>query len=262
MDYCIFLKIKGIKSIWDNYAHLHKDHQVKPALEMNAVGGIPEAHNYIHTDGIKDYYTYFHTATVDHQKKLTDGSAYCAIAKPDADPIKAMENVKRATIVYIYGHGDVNGGYISLSGKGGWYVKWSEGIRKEVAIDQNDFREVKFAGFVGCCTALTNKEFGNLLDEAINRRAITALGFRYRIGYDSDNVPNDPGIIWTNEFWKAALGWADADGDGKLDPPRSIRNAASYAAGKVRERRGSYEGYDSWIIKGDGNLLLAPSRSK
>ena len=22
---------------WDNHAHLHKDHQVKPALEMNAV---------------------------------------------------------------------------------------------------------------------------------------------------------------------------------------------------------------------------------
>jgi hypothetical protein len=22
---------------WDNYAHLHKDHQVKPALELNAV---------------------------------------------------------------------------------------------------------------------------------------------------------------------------------------------------------------------------------
>ena len=23
--------------VWDNHAHLHKDHQVKPALEMNAV---------------------------------------------------------------------------------------------------------------------------------------------------------------------------------------------------------------------------------
>ncbi len=28
--------------VWDNHAHLHKDHQTKPALEMNIVGGVLE----------------------------------------------------------------------------------------------------------------------------------------------------------------------------------------------------------------------------
>jgi hypothetical protein len=27
--------------VWDNHAHFHKDHQVKPALEMNANSSMP-----------------------------------------------------------------------------------------------------------------------------------------------------------------------------------------------------------------------------
>lgn len=171
-----------------------------------------------------------------------------------------MESVKRATIVYIYGHGSP--GYISLGGKGGWYAKWSEGISKECAIDQNDFRTVKFAGFVACHTALTSQTYGNLLDEAIKQGATTALGFQKDLGYDDLNIKNDPGIIWTNEFWKAALGWLDKNEDGRLDPPKGIKDAASHAAEMVKERRGNYEGYDLFVVKGNENLLLAPAKSK
>ncbi|MDW8028557.1 MAG: Ig-like domain-containing protein [Armatimonadota bacterium] len=247
--------------VWDNHAHLHKDHQVKPALELNSSARIPEAHNYIDTDGYKDYYTYFHAATVGYQKKLPDGSGYYAVAKPDADPTKAMEAVKRATIVYIYGHGQEGGGWISFDG-GGWFAKWRKGIPKECAIDQNDFRTVKFIGFVGCKTALNSPVDGNLLDEAIKQGATTALGFREELGYDPSNIPNDPGIIWTKEFWKAALGWLDENEDGRLDPPKRVKDAASYAAEKVKNRIGSYQGYNLWDIKGDKNLLLAPAKSK
>ena len=195
------------------------------------------------TSLLRDYYPLFHAVTVYYQKKLPDGSAYFAVAKPDADPIKAMECVKRATIVYIYGHG--HEGYISFGGRKGWFAKWQEGIKKEQAIDQNDFSMVKFAGFVGCRTALTDQVYGNLLGETIKQGATSALDFREGIGYNSSEIEKDPGIIWTKEFWKAALGWLDENNDGRLDPPKSIKDAANHATRKVKEKTGGYHGYDS-----------------
>lgn len=170
-----------------------------------------------------------------------------------------MECVKRATIVYIYGHGAP--GYIGFGPKGGWYAKWQEGIKKECAIDQNDFRTVKFTGFVGCNTALTDRVYGNLLDEAIKQGATAALGFRDRLGYNPSEIEKDPGIIWTKEFWKAALGWLDEDNNGQLDSPKSIKGAARHAPEEVKKKTGSYWGYDSWEVRGE-DLLLAPARCK
>jgi hypothetical protein len=238
---------------YDDYADSYRNHQVKVTLEVKAIICVPRVDNYIDIDGYKDYYKYFHAATVDHQKKLPDGSAYRAKAWADADPSEAMRYVKEATIIYIYGHGQDGGGYISFNG-GGWYAKWRKGVKKEHAINQNDFSTVKFIAFVGCETSLTHSDDGNLLDEVIKQGATTALGFRGRLEYNTDDISNDPGIIWTNEFWKAALG--------KIGNPKTIKEAAQYATSVVLERLKSSRGYNTWEIKGEENLRLAPAKCK
>jgi hypothetical protein len=237
---------------YDDYADSYRNHQVKVTLEVNAIICVPKADNYVDTDGY-NYYKYFHAATVDHQKKLPDGSAYRAKAWADADSSKAMSRVKEATIIYIYGHGQDGGGYISFNG-GGWYAKWRKGVKKEHAINQNDFSTVKFIAFVGCETSLTHSDDGNLLDEVIKQGATTALGFRGRLEYNTDDISNDPGIIWTNEFWKAALG--------KIGNPKTIKEAAQHATRVVLERLKSHKGYNTWEIKGEENLRLAPAKCK
>jgi hypothetical protein len=237
---------------YDDYADSYRNHQVKVTLEVNAIICVPKADNYVDTDG-HDYYKYFHAATVDHQKKLPDGSAYRAKAWADADPSEAMSRIKEATIIYIYGHGQDGGGYISFNG-GGWYAKWRKGVKKEHAINQNDFSTVKFIAFVGCETSLTHSDDGNLLDEVIKQGATTALGFRGRLEYNTDDISNDPGIIWTNEFWKAALG--------KIGNPKTIKEAAQHATRVVLERLKSHKGYNTWEIKGEENLRLAPAKCK
>lgn len=215
---------------------------------------IPEAHNYC--DPVVA--PYFEVATVRNQRKLPDGSAYFAQVWKNEDPFVAMGRVKRATIIFIDGH--ANAGLISLGSRGIWVAKDHPGNRWP-AIDQNDFSAVKFVGFVGCNTAQTDPTRGNLLDEAVNQGATTALGFLETIEFD-EGSPQDPGFIWENAFWEAALGWLDENADGQWDPPREVWIAAGYASVEVTRIWGRPRGYDSYVIRGNGSLILAPARCK
>lgn len=175
-----------------------------------------------------------------------------------------MDRVKWATIVYIVNHGSP--GYIQLDNQGGWIAKYHPQYTNHAAIDRNDFSSVKFAGFVGCETALTETSvgLGNLLDEAVTRGAIAALGFTESIyGFVPGGGLGYPPQTWTSEFWAAALGWLDLNPpDSQWDAPMNVENAARHATWIIELKWGDDLGYNSYAFRGNAYLVLAPARCK
>jgi hypothetical protein len=241
----------------DNEVTRDKEHRRRPALQNGWLVCIPEAHNYdssgnTGSDPAADI-------AVSYQKKLPDGSWYVAEEFEDATPAAAMNRVNEATIICIFGH--ASPGSIALGG-GNLDAKK---VGNNVAIQGNDLSSVKFAGFIGCETALTDPVFGNLLDEAFAAGATTALGFTEKIGIGYQGQPTNgagqPWSVWSGEFWSAALGWRDVDpADGQWDAPKTVWVACREAAYRIDQKwGGDMGGWHSYSFRGDSNLVLAPA---
>lgn len=116
-----------------------------------------------------------------------------------------------------------------------------------------DFSHIRFVGYVGCQTALTDPTYGNLLDESVNAEAECALGFQEEIYYG--NPDGGPLLYWNKWFWHFATGQDDNE-------PDPVSEACWKAASRIYKEFRDFYGLDSYLIKPEdkAGITLVPAK--
>jgi len=186
-----------------------------------------------------------------HQANLSDGTKYdsssaTGVIGYDAVEIMAHDNV---AIVQLHGHGIAGGGYIQCtpnSAVKGYYLPGKVPTPGygyiQNQLSPGDLDEVLLVVFEGCYTALTDDDWGNLLDESVAKGADCAVGF---LGI----VDPDYAQVWAEEFWDSL---ADGDWvDSALDQAKDAVDDETFWPG-------DYAGYETYDASGD--LSICPAR--
>ena len=110
------------------------------------------------------------------------------------------------------------------------------------------------AVYLGCDTAVTDADFGNVTDQTVTQGANAAVGFKTGT-FCVFNEPASGHRWWMTYLWMALAQGIDQDGS-----PRAVRQSVDWATQEVKDRFDSFFGTESNYIAGDDTLKIVPVR--